>query len=116
MTPMDPRARVGDADREQAVAELQRYVTDGYLTLEEFSDRSAAAYRATTYGELVALTEDLAPRAQPDRNRSLADRVTRRGSWSPVVIAVTVLVGVVLLAAVVMVVMMLAMMGGGMMR
>lgn len=108
MTPMDPRARVGDADREETVAALQRYVSEGYLSLDEFSDRSAVAYRATTYGELAAVTEDL---ARANSNRSLA-AVTGRISWTPVVIAVAVLVGVVVVAAVVMVLMMLGMMGG----
>lgn len=111
---MDPRARVGDADREETVAALKRYVSEGYLSLDEFSDRSAAVYRATTYGELAALTQDLSPRADPDR--SPAGRVTGRITWTPVMIAVAVVVGVVVVVAVVMVVMMLGMMGsmGGM--
>lgn len=110
MTPMDPRARVGDADREETVAALERYVSEGYLSLDEFSDRSAAAYRATTYGELAAITEDLAPRA--NRDRSPAGRATGRISWTPVVIAVAVLAGLVVVAAAAMVLMMLGMMSG----
>lgn len=110
MTPMDPRARVGNADREDAVAALERYVSEGYLSLDEFSDRSAAAYRATTYGELAALTEDLVPRGDPDR--SPAGRTTNRVSWTPVTIAIAVLAGAVVVAAVVMVLMMLGTMGG----
>lgn len=108
MTPMDPRTRIGDADREQAVGVLQRYVTDGYLSLDEFSDRSAAAYRAKTYGELAALTADLAPRPEPGHPRASASQ----NRWSPLMIVVAVLVGAVVLAAVVMVLMMLGMMGG----
>ena len=41
------------------VAVLQRQVGAGRLTLEEFSDRAAAAYRARTLGELAGLTKDL---------------------------------------------------------
>jgi hypothetical protein len=37
---MDTRMRVGDAEREQTVAALQQYVSDGYLTIDEFSERS----------------------------------------------------------------------------
>jgi hypothetical protein len=106
---MDPRARVGDADREETVAALQRYASEGYLSLDEFSDRSAAAFRATTYGELAAVTEDL---ARASSNRSPAGRATGSISWTPVAIAVAVVVGLVVVAAVVMVLMMLGMMGG----
>lgn len=108
--PGDPRARVGDADREQALAALQRYVSEGYLTLDEFSDRSAAAHRATTRADLAAVTADLPTRTQPDH--PAAPRLRDPGTWSPAVIVVVVLVGIVLLAAAVMAVMMLGMLGG----
>jgi hypothetical protein len=55
----DPRMRAGDAERNRVVEFLQRQVGAGRLTLEEFSERSAAAYRARTFGELGLLTEDL---------------------------------------------------------
>lgn len=104
---MDPQVRVGDADREHAVAELQRYATEGYLSLDEFSHRSAAVYQATTRGELAAITQDLP--AKPEADHTHASPVASRTSWSPVVIAAAVLGGLVLLAAVVMVLMMLGM-------
>lgn len=56
---MDPHLRAGDADRERVVERLRRHVGEGRLTLDEFSDRAAAAYRARTLGELSALTGDL---------------------------------------------------------
>jgi hypothetical protein len=109
---MDPQTRVGDAEREQTVAALQQYVTDGYLTLDEFSERSAAAYRARTSGELAVITADLAPRS----GSALAARPTGGGlsriSWTPVAIVVAAVVGLVVLAGVVVVLMMLGMMGG----
>lgn len=40
-------------------AALQRHVGAGRLTLDEFSERADAAYRAGTLGELDALLEDL---------------------------------------------------------
>jgi hypothetical protein len=110
---MDPQMRVGDAEREQAVAALQQYVSDGYLTLDEFSERSAAAYRARTRGELVGLTQDLAPREHrpPAPNPAMGGALGRI-SWTPVAIAVAVAVGLVVLAGVAMVLMMLGVMGG----
>ena len=40
-------------------AALQRHVGAGRLTLDEFSERADAAYRAGTLGDLDALVEDL---------------------------------------------------------
>lgn len=45
---------------------LQTQAGAGRLTLDEFSERSAAAYRAGTIGDLNVLTEDL-PTPQPTR-------------------------------------------------
>jgi hypothetical protein len=56
---MDPQLRASDADREQIVAALRRHVADGRITVEEFSDRSAAAYAARTLGDLDIVTADL---------------------------------------------------------
>ncbi len=51
--------RVADADREQAVAELQEHAAAGRLTQEELEDRVGSAYRATTRGDLDVLRSDL---------------------------------------------------------
>ncbi len=56
---MDPYLRAGDADRERTVAALRTHTTAGRLTLEEFSDRAASAYAATTLADLARLTADL---------------------------------------------------------
>ena len=40
-------------------AALQRHVGAGRLTLDEFSERAEAAYRARTLGDLDTLLEDL---------------------------------------------------------
>lgn len=58
---MDPRLRASDAEREQTVATLRMHVADGRITMDEFSDRSAAAYDARTLGDLAAVTADLPP-------------------------------------------------------
>jgi len=47
------------AEREFTSAQLQEHVGAGRLTLEEFSERAAAVYRARTVGELQALLQDL---------------------------------------------------------
>jgi hypothetical protein len=51
--------RASDAERELVVERLHRAVGSGRLTFEEFEQRAAAAYAATTRGELAELTKDL---------------------------------------------------------
>jgi hypothetical protein len=57
--PAVPSVRVSDAEREAVVARLQAALTEGRLELQEFEERSAAAYAAKTEAELVPLTSDL---------------------------------------------------------
>jgi hypothetical protein len=61
----DPGSRASDADRERVVSLLREQVGEGRLTLEEFSERSGAAYAARTVGELDVLTRDLPVPASP---------------------------------------------------
>ena len=56
---MDPWIRASDNDRESTVAAMREQVGSGRLSLDEFSERSADAYRAHTVGDLAALTRDL---------------------------------------------------------
>ena len=51
--------RVGDRDREQAVAVLQDAVGGGYIDLGEFEGRSQTVFAAKTRGELRAVLMDL---------------------------------------------------------
>ena len=51
--------RLSDLDREQAVSDLKAHATAGRLSIEELSDRVAAAYAAETFGELADLISDL---------------------------------------------------------
>ncbi|WP_232376567.1 DUF1707 SHOCT-like domain-containing protein [Amycolatopsis aidingensis] len=55
------------------MARLQDQVAEGRLTLDEFSERAAAAYRARTMGELADLTRDLptSPETAPATKRWL---------------------------------------------
>jgi len=51
--------RCGDADREKVVSALRDNYAEGRLTLEEFDQRSDAAYQARTFGDLTPLLADL---------------------------------------------------------
>jgi Domain of unknown function (DUF1707)/Cell wall-active antibiotics response 4TMS YvqF len=64
--------RVSDAERDRVVASLREHLVEGRLSLEEFSQRTSAAYAATTAADLAALEHDLpAPStAVPARRRS----------------------------------------------
>lgn len=59
--PVEPR--IGDADRDQAVAFLQEHMTKGRIDASEFDDRMSRALKARTASELSNLFADLpAPR------------------------------------------------------
>jgi len=86
--------RIGDREREQAVALLQDAVGRGYLDLQEFEDRSRTVYAAKTRGQLRAVLADLPtathlfPPAVPTPttvNPNTLDidwtTVRRRGDW-----------------------------------
>jgi Domain of unknown function (DUF1707) len=66
--------RASDAEREQVVGRLRDASAEGRLTLEEFAERTALAYRARSHAELEPLTADLpaaaAPAASPVRRRT----------------------------------------------
>jgi Domain of unknown function (DUF1707) len=51
--------RASDHDRDAVVATLRDAYTDGRLTLDEFQERTAAAYNGRTWGDLRELTTDL---------------------------------------------------------
>src|SRR5579872_3240033 len=51
--------RASDSDREQTVEALRGQFTEGRLTLEEFDERTSAAYEAKTWTDLRSLTSDL---------------------------------------------------------
>lgn len=53
--------RASDHDRQAVLRRLQRAAGEGRLTLEEVDERTAAALRARTRGELADLTGDLPP-------------------------------------------------------
>lgn len=55
----DGEIRASDSDREQVVELLRGAYTEGRLTLEEFDERTTAAYAARTWSQLRDLASDL---------------------------------------------------------
>jgi hypothetical protein len=62
---MNDTLRAADRDREETVATLREHYAQGRLSLEEFDERSTAAYAARTLGELRPLTADLPAVSEP---------------------------------------------------
>jgi Domain of unknown function (DUF1707) len=56
-----PHIRVGDAERDDAVAELARAHAEGRLTYAELDERTGRALAARTRGDLQAVLADLVP-------------------------------------------------------
>jgi uncharacterized protein DUF1707/cell wall-active antibiotic response 4TMS protein YvqF len=83
--------RVSDAERQQTSRRLQGACVEGYLTLEDFSQRVGRALAAQTRGELAELTRDLPERLASTTARALPERpgstivllsgVERTGLW-----------------------------------
>lgn len=98
-----PRAdlRVGDADRQAVVAELQRHYVDGRLSSEELGERVSRALAARTFGDLAEPLNDLP--VLYERDATAIDARSRRTSvWGwpvPPLAAMLVIVGLVALVA-----------------
>lgn len=77
---LDPsgKVRASDAEREAVVERLRVATAEGRLTFGELTERTEAAYTATTRGDLVPLTVDLpavsSSPATPMRPIAQADR------------------------------------------
>ena len=83
MNPPDPRMRIGDSDRERAMADLAMHYADGRLDHEEYDERLDAIWTARTRADLAMLFSDL-PRPQPQPTRAPARTPGRPGSRSRV--------------------------------
>ncbi|MFD1933957.1 DUF1707 domain-containing protein [Nonomuraea mangrovi] len=85
--------RASDVEREAVVERLRVASVEGRLTLVELTDRTEAAYKATTHAELALITQDLpaegtmapAPSEAPSRRRrwfvAIMGDTKRRGKW-----------------------------------
>jgi Domain of unknown function (DUF1707) len=72
-------ARIGSAERDAAVAALRTHLEAGRLTPEEYEDRSVAASRARTWGDIAPLFADL-PDPRPGPVAADLARTTRAGT------------------------------------
>jgi hypothetical protein len=84
------KVRASDAEREAVVERLREATAEGRLTFGELTERTEAAYTATTRGELVPITADLpavsSSPAAPVRPSAGADVAVmgdsrRQGRW-----------------------------------
>jgi hypothetical protein len=72
--------RASDAEREAVVELLREASVEGRLTLAELTDRTEAAYTATTQSELALITQDL-PAAPAGAARSVQPREGKKRRW-----------------------------------
>lgn len=99
--------RIGDRDRESAVAALGEHYAQGRLTKDEYDERSDAAWTARTAADLRPLFADL-PAARPTHAAQpapVAPPPRRQVPWKLLLVALAVLgvvtnIKLVLLAAV----------------
>ncbi len=71
--PTDPQRRASDAEREETITLLSDATAEGYLTPDEFDERTSVALTARTMGDLIGLLSDLPPERRalrPERARS----------------------------------------------
>lgn len=57
--------RIGDAERDRALAALKRHYQEGRLTFEEFDERTDAAATARTNGDLERVQRELPALPEP---------------------------------------------------
>jgi len=77
----DDPIRASDADREVVVATLREAYTAGRLNLDEFDERTTAAYESKTWGDLRKLTADLP--SQPILGSDVPGRAFQSSVVSP---------------------------------
>jgi hypothetical protein len=81
---MNPELRIGDAEREAAVAALSEHYAAGRLSKDEFDERTAAALTAPTLSVLAPLFGDLPAPHGPGSTVSTTPATVRpRPGWSP---------------------------------
>lgn len=83
--------RIGDADRERAMADLALHYTDGRLDHEEYDERLDAIWTARTQGDLRVLFADL-PLPQVSYPAPVATRLAARRRGLPFLPVVALLV------------------------
>jgi hypothetical protein len=100
-----PDLRVGDADRQAIVSELQRHYVEGRLNSDELGERVSQALAARTFADLAAVVHDLPPLAEAIAPGEPANEYEpwHPTSWvSPSIGLLVMIVGMVVLLAVFM--------------
>ena len=88
-----PTTLASDAERERIVGQLRAAHGEGRLDYPELEERTAAAYRARTHGDLAVLTADLPPapvEAAPEPSPAKAAKIALTASWSAWAVAVAI--------------------------
>lgn len=91
--PVSPATLASDAERERIVGQLRAAHGEGRLDYAELEERTAAAYRARTHGDLAALTADLPPapvERAPAPSPAKAATIALTASWSAWAVAVAI--------------------------
>lgn len=78
--------RVSDRERMRVAESMQSAMSEGFLTVDEFDDRTAKVLAARTRGDLAALTGDLPPRLRFDPDYDLRAARPEQESGEPVVL------------------------------
>jgi hypothetical protein len=99
----DQELRIGDAEREQAAADLGEHYAQGRITTEEHRERLDQIWSARTRRDLGPVFADLPGRAFPAQApRTAAPRSARRPVWRripPPLLVLAVILGVVAVVA-----------------
>ena len=102
---MDDQLRIGDADREQAAAELGEHDAQGRITTEEHAERLDRIWAARTRADLAPVFRDLPGRYGPVLDppvRRAASWPARRGPWpGPLAGPLALVLGVLLVLTIV---------------
>lgn len=79
-----PEVRIGDTERDAAIAALGEHYAAGRITKEEYDERSGFALRARTAADLRPLFVDLPPSTGRSRQGGRGARDSRAGRpWEP---------------------------------
>lgn len=90
----DPRLRIGDADRDEALARLGEHFAAGRLDKDEFDERSDAVWSAKTGADLAPVFADLEPPPELRSARGAPHRGWPRRGWPvPFLPVLLVLIG-----------------------
>ena len=83
---MDPRARIGDAERDRATSALSQHYADGRLDHEEYDERLDAIWSAKTSADLAVVFHDLPrqPATPPPAPPPAVRGQGRRLPWLPI--------------------------------